>query len=84
MPNMKKSYSDMEKYRKIRNAQRKRYYRKTAKYERRVWTKEEDNRVLAHVISDTKLSEEIMRSVASIQMRRSRLKKLVNITQDQK
>lgn len=84
MPNRKERYSDMEKYLKTRNAQRKRYYRKTAKYGWRLWTKEEDERVLAHDISDTKLSKEIMRSVQSIQMRRCNLKKMINITQDQK
>lgn len=33
---------ESERYREIRNAQRKRNYRQTAKYERRIWTDEED------------------------------------------
>lgn len=63
-----------EKVRKMRNAQRKRNYAKTAKYERRIWTDEEDKRVLAHDIPDQQLSSEIRRSVQAIQIRRARLK----------
>ena len=69
----KSSYKDMNKYRKTRNAQKRRYYGKTQKYERRKWTSEEDKRVLEHNISDTELSQEIKRSVCSIQNRRHRL-----------
>lgn len=75
MPNRKERYVDMKKYRKTRNAQRKRYYKKTANYEKRSWTEEENKRVLDHNISDTELSSEIKRSVQSIQIQRSRLKK---------
>ena len=71
----KSTYKDMEKYKKTRNAQTKRYYAKTAKYARRRWTEEEDDAVLRHDITDTELSEKISRSVHSIQDRRVRLKK---------
>ena len=64
----------MEKFRKTRNAQRKRYYAKTAKYKGRPWTAEEDKAVLAHNVTDTELSSIIERSVQAIQIRRSFLK----------
>ncbi len=63
-----------EKFRKMRNARRKRNYAKTAKYERRIWTEEEDKRVLEHDVPDQHLSSEIRRSVQAIQIRRARLK----------
>lgn len=59
MPNRKENYVDMEKFRETRNAQRKRYYAKTAKYKSRRWTIEEDKKVLAHTVSDTELSSYI-------------------------
>lgn len=76
MPNRKEDYVDMEKYRKTRYAQRKRYYSKTAnKYEQRKWTENEDKKVLAREKTDSELSREIKRSVAAIQNRRYVLKK---------
>lgn len=76
MPNRKYAYADMEKYRKTRNAQRNRYYSKTAKkYERREWTDKEDKKVLAREKTDSELSKEIKRSVGAIQQRRCKLKK---------
>ncbi len=78
MPNRKENYRNMELFRKTRNAQRQRYYDKTSKYKPRAWNKEEDEAVLSHDITDTELSEKISRSVASIQIRRSRLKKIGN------
>lgn len=77
MPNRKEKYVDMEKFRKTRNAQRKRYYKKTSKYGRRRWTEEEDKLVLAHDITDTELSNAIKRSVSAIQNRRYKLKKSI-------
>ena len=80
MPKNKMHYKDEEKYKKVRNAQRKRYYRKTAnKYPIRPWTAYEDRKVLEHSITDTELSALIERSVATIQTRRCRLKKETNI-----
>lgn len=72
----KKSYANMEKYRKTKKNQNRRYYRKTASiYPTREWTIEEDKLVLEHSISDSELSKKIMRSVAAIQKRRCILKK---------
>lgn len=73
--NRKKNYKDMDKFRRTRNAQKKRYYAKTAIYAPRRWTYEEEMMVLEHSITDTELSSKIGRSVGSIQKRRSILKK---------
>jgi len=76
MPNRKEKYSDMERFSKTRNAQRKRYYAKTSyKYPKREWTIEEDKLVLAHIMTDMELSRLIERSVIAIQKRRCILKK---------
>lgn len=53
----------------------KRYYEQTAfKYERREWTGEEDEQVLAHSVPDRELSSLIRRSMKSISNRRWRLR----------
>ena len=75
MPNRKEHYSDMEKFKKTRNAQRQRYYSKTAIYGHSQWTYEQDKMVLEHKITDTELSVIIGHSVNAIQKRRCRLKK---------
>ena len=75
MPNRKKYYADMEKFRKTRKAQRKKYYDKTAIYKPSNWTLEQDKMVLEHTITDTELSAKIGHSVRAIQNRRHRLKK---------
>lgn len=75
MPIRKKSYKDMDRFNKTRNAQRKRYYDKTAIYEPSRWTSEQDKLVLEHTVSDTELSTLIGHSVRAIQIRRWRLKK---------
>ena len=78
MPNRPERYVDKERFRKTRNAQRKRYYQKTQKYiGRRLWTPEEDKLVLMHKYSDTELSSKIQRSVSAIQQRRWRLNMLL-------
>lgn len=77
MPNRKDKYKDMEKYRNTRNAQRKRYYDKTAKYAPNPWTVDQDKAVLEHSITDFELSTIIGHSVHAIQIRRSRLKKML-------
>lgn len=64
MCNRKKNYRDLGRYQKTRANQ------KTAGYPRRNWTSEEDTIVLAHEQTDTKLSHQLRRSVASIQKRR--------------
>lgn len=75
MPLRKESYKNMEKFRNTWNAQKKRYYDKTAIYPPSSWTLEQDKAVLEHSISDTELSNIIKHSVRAIQIRRSRLKK---------
>jgi len=76
MPSGKKTYKDMEKFRIVRNIHRRKNYEQTANYQRRPWDKQEDEKVLNHAISDRELSSQIERSVESIQIRRSRLKKI--------
>lgn len=75
MTNRKKDYKDMEKFVKTRNAQRNRYYAKTAIYEPNRWTSKQDKLVLEHTISDTESSALIGHSVKAIQIHRCRLKK---------
>ncbi len=75
MPNRKENYSDMEKFKRTRNAQRQRYYRKTAIYGYSQWTYEQDKMVLVHMIPDTELSVIIGHSVGAIQQRQCILKK---------
>ncbi len=69
-------YKDLAKMRKTRNRERKKYYNKTSrKYKPRSWTKEEDEAVLAHEVTDFELSSIIHHSIGSIQARRCLLKK---------
>ena len=75
MPLRREGYRDMERYRRTRNEQRKRYYDKTAGYQPRKWTAEEEVMVLAHIVTDTELSKRIQRSVRAIQVHRCKLKK---------
>ena len=58
MPNYVKWYAEKgreDKCRRIRNAGRQRNYAKTALYEPKEWTLEEDELVLAHSMSDREL-----------------------------
>ena len=71
-----KQYKDLDKLRKTRNAQKKRYFSKTAKYKPRRWTDIEDVIVLEHKTTDTEMSRLIERSVKAIQVRRVKLKKM--------
>lgn len=70
-----KKYANKDLLRRTRNEQRRRYYRKTAKYGKRAWTQAEDELVLGHSIPDSRLSPQIMRSVEAIQNRRHKLRK---------
>ena len=79
--NRKKSYKDMKRFRNTCRKQKRRYYGKTAfLYEKRAWTKAEDNMVLEHKIPDVVLSAKTHRSVGAIQKRRCKLKKMKNDT----
>lgn len=83
MPIRRDNYADMEKFKKTRYEQRKRYYHKSEGiYEKRPWIKEEEKQVLAHSITDTELSKKIRRSVKAIQVRRSKLKKEMNLNNE--
>lgn len=70
-------YKSYEKYRINALLEKQRYRDRTGsgKYARRAYSKEEDERILAHDITDRELSKQIKRSVEAIQIRRSRLKK---------
>lgn len=74
-------YKDHARYTKIHRAQNRRYYGKTAfLYTPREWTPEEDEQVLNSNLTDMELSLKIERSVSAIQVRRSRLKRLMGST----
>lgn len=77
MPKHLKDYKDKEKARITRNRQRQKNYGKTSFiYKgRRRWTEYEDTLVLEHSITDFELSQQIIRSVKAIQIRRCKLKK---------
>ena len=72
----KYSYKDMERFRKTRNSQKRRYYGKTSKSENyhQRWTLKEIEIVLKHEFTDNEISKMIGRSVASIQTCRNRYK----------
>lgn len=77
----KEGYKDMEKYRKTRNAQKRRYYRKTifSENSKKHYTSEELSMILEHKITDMELSKLLGRSVGSIQTKRRRLKQELNL-----
>jgi hypothetical protein len=77
-------YSANKKWRtthpKVRDAEKRRYYRKSAwapnRYRR--WTWEEIQLILYSRLTDSKLSKKLGRSVGSIQIKRSKYNKEVN------
>lgn len=78
MPSSKRTYKDMKKFKEYRRRGKKRNYdRGAVGCKRHPWTLEEDQLVLASMISDRELSRIIKHSVHAIQIRRSRLKKLL-------
>ena len=77
-----KKYKDLEKLRKTRNAQNKRYFSKTAIYKPRRWTEIEDVIVIEHKNTDMEISKQIERSVKAIQVRRVKLKKIEELKDD--
>lgn len=72
----KSDYRDLDRWRKTKNAQCKRYYDKTV-CGRSGWTEDQDKLVLQHDITDTELSKLIGHSVKAIQVHRSRLKRMM-------
>lgn len=78
MPSSKRTYKDMEKFKEYRRKGKKRNYdRGAVGCERHSWTLEEDQLVLASMISDRELSKITRHSVRAIQIRRNRLKKIL-------
>lgn len=77
MPKSLKFYVDQVKALEYRNHQRKQNYKQTQKYSRRCWTEEEINMIITSTVTDRELSEILHRSVQSIQIKRSRLKKFL-------
>lgn len=78
MPSSKRTYKDMEKFKEYRRKGRKRNYdRGAVGCERHPWTLEEDQLVLASTVSDRELSKITRHSVRAIQIRRNRLKKIL-------
>lgn len=78
-PKCLKNYIDEEKARKYRNHQRKlNYDRGSGSHEvsGAKWSKQDEDQVLEHSISDRELSKLIGRSVRAIQQKRCKLKKL--------
>ena len=71
----KEQYRDMEKYKKTKRQQKRRYYKKTQIYAANRWTDMADELILKHEKTDTELSKIIGHSVNAIQIRRSHLKK---------
>jgi len=75
MPNRRKDYKNMDKYRKTKKEQSTRYRLRTGAflYPRRPWEEWEDELVLEHSYKDTELAVKLERSVQAIQNRRWRL-----------
>lgn len=74
MPNRKKLYKDMDKFRRTTKKQRERYYKKSqnAPNSRMRWTDEEIDIVMAHKIPDREISKQLGRSVGAIQVCRTK------------
>lgn len=70
-----KLYRDKDKLRATRNAQRRRYYAKTANYTPRAWTDAEMGLLFNNDMTDTELSAYVGRSVSAIQKKRCVLNK---------
>ena len=71
----KSNYRDMEKYKKTKREQQKRYYHKTqdAPNSKNYWTDEETEMIMNKTVSDTELSHILGRSVKAIQRKRHRI-----------
>ena len=77
MPSSLKDYRNREKMKAYRNRARKRNYdRGFVDSHHRKWTTEEYSLILASNKTDRELSQEINRSVVSIQVKRNRLNKI--------
>lgn len=74
MGKVKNGYKDLDKWRKMRRKQMRRYY-ETRRQPKSEWHGWQDKLVLEHSIPDTELAPVIGHGVRAIQIRRCRLKK---------
>lgn len=79
MPNWIKTYKDKDKARVLRNEQRNRNYAKTTGYPPREWTVQEMDLIMNSDKSDVELAHMLKRSSRAIQIKRSRLRKKVEV-----
>ena len=79
LPNWVKRFEDKEEAKRLRNIYRKRNYAKTQGYPKRQWTIKEMDLILYSDKSDAELARMLKRSVQSIQIKRSRIKKKVEV-----
>ena len=72
----KSKYKDLEKYKKTKREQQKRYYAKTqdALNSRKYWTPREIKIIMAKNMSDRELSRILGRSMKAIEVKRSKIK----------
>lgn len=72
----KSEYKDLEKYKKTKREQEKRYYGKTqdALNSRKYWTPREIKMIMAKNMSDRELSQILGRSMKAIQVKRYKIK----------
>lgn len=72
----KSKYKDLEKYKKTKREQQKRYYDKTqdALNSRKCWTPREIKIIMAKNMSDRELSRILGRSMKAIEVKRSKIK----------
>lgn len=71
----KSGYRDLDKLRITRTNYNRRYYQRTSVYQPRKWSDEEIEMLFDDDISDRELSEKIGRSMKSIVLKRSRVRK---------
>ena len=80
MPNCKKYYSNnIDKYHEMRRKEKANYRERTGSglYEKRLWDADEEDAVLKQDKTDRELSALLQRSVLSIQIHRTRLRKKI-------
>lgn len=72
----KSEYKDLEKYKKTKREQEKRYYGKTQDVlnSRKYWTPREIKMIMAKNMSDRELSQILGRSMKAIQVKRYKIK----------
>ena len=72
----KSQYRDLEKFKKTKREQQKRYYRKTqnAPNKGQRWTSEEIEMIMAKDVSDKELSQRLGRSMRAILCKRHKIK----------